>query len=699
MQKMEAVFFLWVTLWTSAVFPPVLGCPELCTCSNKYSRPFAECSFKDLSQVPDGFPPNVTTIGLSANKIGLLSVSSFDKATGLMSLWLSHNKIAFIERGTFAQLLRLRNLDISHNKIVNFPWGDLHNLTGLHLLKINHNEMSSLPRDAFDNQKELRSLRLNNNKFVSLAEGTFDGLVSLSHLQIAKNPFACTCSMEWFRDWISTSTISIPDKKLITCATPKKLNGQPMGNLAQSKCISPEVIIRPESNDHNRNLYEDTELVLTCEVKGNPKPEVTWSIHSKRTKLELPLQFIDIDSSGEFTEDSMGPVTVFNDGTLLISNLRKEDSGKYKCFATNELGSAEDFVTVKVVASPQSMEEKEIPYQHTDPSIHQTTKKIPASDLVPPSETDSVTTAFNAITENVSTSLEKTKRSASNSSKCGLTANTRYVSDHNFSTSLDDIRLLTFDFGVIVLGVSETEARVRLNHRLIPQSSSSSEERVDDSGEKQDLPDASAKAPSGGLYLCAAADQKHSAVQWSKIKDSINTYLFSGLRPATNYSLCLTYREEDCEVQVMFTTRRRVTNLLIIVSVSIFLLTISTVPLLAATCFHLVYKYRSKTYRLILKAKNRYHVEGNLTSNFRVTHTKLQRRLKESHLDEEKEGDSESGDGEKEAETEESVVTDSLCLSQCRVNLEDCEAESESSDRLPLGAEAVNLSRDITSHQ
>uniref|UniRef100_A0A3P9CBC9 Immunoglobulin superfamily containing leucine-rich repeat 2 n=1 Tax=Maylandia zebra TaxID=106582 RepID=A0A3P9CBC9_9CICH len=303
-------------LWVSTAFTTGLICPQLCTCSVKYSRLFADCSYKELDKVPEGFPPSVATISLSANKISVLLLGTFDNVTRLISLWMSHNEIVSIEQGALVPLVHLQNLDISHNKIVDFPWEDLQNLTGLYMLKMNHNEMVSLPMDAFSNLKDLKSLRLNNNRFVTI----------------------------------------------------------------------------------------------------------------------------------------------------------------------------------------------------------------------------------------------------------------------------------------------------------------------------------------------------------------------------------------DCEVHVLFTTRRKVPNLFIIISVSICLLTVSTVPLLGATCFHLVYKYRSKTYKLILKAKDQYHIERNLTTNFNIyaPHAESLKKIDSSQLDEE-EDETESGDGDKEADTEESVVTDSFTLSQCRGNLDDCEVGSEYSDRLPLGAEAVNI--------
>lgn len=705
---MEAADILCFTFSFAAVFTAGLGCPELCTCYDKYGRHFADCTYKNLAEVPDNLPHNVTTVSLSANKISVVPLGSFNNVTQVTSLWMAHNGIVSIEQGTLVPLVHLHNFDISDNKIVDFPWEDLQNLTALRLLKMNHNEMVHLPKNAFSNLKDLRSLRLNNNNFMTITEGTFDGLASLSHLQIYYNNYVCNCSLDWLRDWISTTTVTVPETSHIVCATPEKFKGQMITKLPEFKCTRPNVTIQNKPSIYNATFSEGTTLVLTCEFKGNPKPLVMWKIHTKNQTQDLTFSFTKNDSAVS-EMDQINRIQVYNNGTLVISHLRIDDRGNYSCFANNDFGRAEDSVSVEVVSSPKPTPMKRMKttatFTKTHPSNHQIINQRSDSVHLPDGkrkESTNIIPTFTPTAESNSKSYEERTRFSPHATKCGLTANTRYISNHVLNGSLEDIKQYTFDFGVIALGVSETEATVRLNPLLMPREKSADQAAHAatsgsfnmDSEEHSGHSDLSETVHSNGLYLCVAADRKHSAVQWSRIKEGVNTYLFSGLRPGTNYSLCLTYRGEDCEVQVLFTTRRRVPNLFIIISVSICLLTVSTVPLLGATCFHLVYKYRSKTFKLILKAKDQYHIERNLTVNFNIhaPHTESQRKNYGSQLDEE-EGESESCDGEREADTEESVVTESFSLSQCRGNLDDCEMGSEYSDRLPLGAEAVNITR------
>ncbi|KAB0393791.1 hypothetical protein E2I00_004983 [Balaenoptera physalus] len=134
----------------------VQACPESCDCGEKYGFQIADCAYRDLEAVPHGFPANVTTLSLSANRLPSLPEGAFREVPLLQSLWLAHNEIRRVAAGALAPLGQLKSLDLSHNLISDFAWSDLNNLSALQLLKMDSNELTFIPRDAF------RSLQQDN---------------------------------------------------------------------------------------------------------------------------------------------------------------------------------------------------------------------------------------------------------------------------------------------------------------------------------------------------------------------------------------------------------------------------------------------------------------------------------------------------------------------------------------------------------
>ncbi|XP_055049141.2 immunoglobulin superfamily containing leucine-rich repeat protein 2 [Misgurnus anguillicaudatus] len=700
---MATKYLMLIALGT-AVISSVHCCPQQCTCTDKISHHFVDCAYKDLLEIPVGLPSNVSTLSLTANKIKVLKSKDFINMNQVTSFWMAHNEIVTVERGTLASMIQLKNLDMSYNKIVHFPWDDLSNLTALQLFKMNNNEMTSIPKNAFSNLKDLRSIRINNNKFTTIVQGTFDALTSLSHLQIFHNPFTCSCKLEWLRDWIVKSSISIPDKDNIVCEAPAHLKGTSVTSMPTLDCKAPSVSIAYHPNIDNTELYEGYMVILNCETKGNPKPDVAWEIYSGNQLITFPLPHIvekmEVPINGPPTNTRL---LVFQNGTLIIPRMSKKEDGNYTCSAANDMGKATRSVRLAVAGTKK----------HAINSMLDTK----ASGSVPGDKLDSKSSRNNVISMG-SKSEERTKSFPTGTStitvdkdqakegtdmfqgKCGTNVDTQYISNHAFNLSLDELKQYTFDFGVIALEVSETEAKVQLNPFQMANAKSSIH-----LSQQQDLQTvnkepfslfqtSSKKYPLDFLYLCVSTGNGHSMVEWSKIEEGVNAYRFQGLKPGTNYTLCLTYGGQDCQVQVVFTTRKKIPSLLIIVVVSIFLLALATVPLLGATCCHLLYKYQGKTYKLIMKTQNPDQMEKQIATDFdpRASFVGSEKNFNPSELGE-GEGDLEEGDVEGE-DVEGSVVTESIPESQSKTQ-EDFEMGSEYSDKLPLGAEAVNISAEI----
>ncbi|XP_071354467.1 immunoglobulin superfamily containing leucine-rich repeat protein 2 [Trachinotus anak] len=695
-----------LALWTT-VIGIVQCCPELCSCQDKFAHQFADCAYKDLLVVPVGLPSNVTTVSLSANKIKLLKSKSFVGITQVTSLWLAHNDIVTIETDTLAPLIQLRNLDISYNKIVNFPWEDLHNLTALQLLKMNNNEMVNLPKDAFSTLKDLRSLRINNNKFTTIVRGTFSALSSMSHLQIFNNPFTCSCSLEWLRDWITTTKISVPEPNSIVCEAPEHLKGTLVTKIPKLDCRAPTVTVTSQPNLENTELNEGFMVILNCETKGSPKPQVSWEVIAGNQNYLFPLpSTAEINDAPVNDQTTNNRFLVFRNGTLIIPRMSKREDGNYSCSAVNDLGKAESSIRVAMAGTQKHASNSGI--DSTVGKIHPSarkptepkTSKNNVIDRAKPKEKTS--SEVSSDKTDSSKSVVSVSKNPTLATKCGVRESSEYISNHAFNMSLEDLKQYTFDFGVIALEVSETEAKVQLNPLQLPSSKSNlhlSQTENQETVNKEPVglyQSSSSKVSLDMVYLCVNTGNGHSVVEWSIIEEGVNAYHFRGLQPGTNYTLCLTYGGQDCQVQVVFTTRKKIPSLLIIVVVSIFLLALATVPLLGATCCHLLYKYQGKTYKLIMKAHNPDQMEKQMAGDFdpRASFVESEKTFNPSELGEgEGEAEGEDGDGEREAEG--SVVTESIPGSSSKTNQEEFEVGSEYSDRLPLGAEAVNISEEI----
>ncbi|XP_014907561.1 immunoglobulin superfamily containing leucine-rich repeat protein 2 [Poecilia latipinna] len=706
-----------LALWTTLT-GVVQSCPELCNCQDKFAHQFADCAYKDLLKVPVGFPFNITTVSLSANKITSLESNSFINITQVTSLWLAHNEIDSIQTNTLAPLIQLRNLDISNNKIVNFPWEDLRNLTALQLLKMNNNEMVNLPKDAFSTLKELRSLRINNNRFTTIVEGTFSAL-SLSHLQIYSNPFTCSCSLEWLRDWIETTKISVPEPSQILCEAPEHLKGVQVSKIPKLQCEAPNVTITYRPNIENTVLYEGTSVTLNCETKGSPMPQVNWEVIAGSRFYRFPLpSTAEVNDAPINDKTTNNRFLIFKNGTLAIPHMTTKEDGNYTCSAVNELGKAERSVKLALAPSPKqgsnsvpdsTLDKSHLPgKKHSDPKV--TKNNVINYSNKHEEKTKERTDDGSKHKTGGSEQAGGFYKDPSFGSKCGVREGSEYISNHAFNMTLDDLKQYTFDFGVIALEVSETEAKVQLNPLQLPSSKSNlhlsqaeNQEMVvkEPFGQRQS---SSSKDTLDMLYLCVKTGNGHSLVQWSNIEEGVNAYCFHDLKPGTNYTLCLTYGGQDCQVQVVFTTRKKIPSLLIIVVVSIFLLGLATVPLLGATCCHLLYKYQGKTYKLIMKAQNLDQVEKQMTRDFdpRASFVESEKTFNPSEVgegedEEEAEGDreGEEGDVDRDGDADGSVVTESIPGSSSKTNPEEFEVGSEYSDRLPLGAEAVTISEEI----
>ncbi|KAM3925070.1 immunoglobulin superfamily containing leucine-rich repeat protein 2-like [Leptodactylus fuscus] len=260
------------------ILVPGTCCPSSCQCTNT-TRPSADCSYRELMQVPVGFPENLNQLTLSVNNIRELNRTSFGGILRLTSLWLAYNMITTIHPGTFQSLTSLTSLDLSHNQLNEFPWMDLSTLGDLELINLNNNQLDTIPLGTFNNSKNLRSLQLSSNRLYSLPEGLFDPLTSLSHVQLHHNSFHCSCSLAWLIHWIQSTWITVDKKIEIVCLSPNDLKDIPLNKVPDLQCKKPLEIMSDDTHWGN--------TLLLCKEVAEPYFMIQKEPHGQKNYNDI----------------------------------------------------------------------------------------------------------------------------------------------------------------------------------------------------------------------------------------------------------------------------------------------------------------------------------------------------------------------------------------------------------------------------
>ena len=85
---------------------------------------------------------------------------------------------------------------------------------------------------------------------------------------------------------------------------------------------------------HNQTALDGKDATIACEAEAAPQPNVTWYFNDG-----------EISFSGRLQIDE--------DGSLLISNVRSTDEGKYTCKRENEAGNVTAFAWISVLVRTQ----------------------------------------------------------------------------------------------------------------------------------------------------------------------------------------------------------------------------------------------------------------------------------------------------------------------------------------------------------
>ncbi|VVC94620.1 unnamed protein product [Leptidea sinapis] len=299
-------------------------------------------------------------LDISNNSLEYIPKQIFEALTELRELNISYNKFQNISQDAFRSLHKLRVLDLGGNRLrLLSPMFFRHN-TNLKSIYLDQTEISVIQNTNFQGLEHLEELYIRRNIFLREIEAyVFQDTPSLTHLDISNNsltflplslnmldnlealniggnPWACDCRMAWFGNWADKRKNII--KSDLSCR-----NSYPNDMLTilnNTNCRAPHLVSKSPLTLHRLQ----TIALLECKFDGNPMPSITWITPTRMVYHWNPEPLIpDIfhkhgiahDQNYESIDYAKSRVRVRDDGSLLITDIRREDSGTYLCYATN----------------------------------------------------------------------------------------------------------------------------------------------------------------------------------------------------------------------------------------------------------------------------------------------------------------------------------------------------------------------------
>lgn len=188
-------------------------------------RTIADCAFCDLSKLK--------TLDLQANQIEVLSSEAFRNLSSLVLLDVSQNPIRMLEPHCFRGLERLQTLQMSRlTRSIDFEepvFDDLKNLTKLEMYDSAELVAKVINSSgALHGLRNIQELNLMHNKLSSLRPDFPSFFPKLRVLKVGGNNFDCGPEVQWFSQWIKTSSIKFYSSYSIRCASPPALQFKPI---------------------------------------------------------------------------------------------------------------------------------------------------------------------------------------------------------------------------------------------------------------------------------------------------------------------------------------------------------------------------------------------------------------------------------------------------------------------------------------
>ncbi|XP_078365430.1 uncharacterized protein LOC144649736 isoform X1 [Oculina patagonica] len=160
---------------------------QVCSCIETWAGEFVNCTNRNLSTVPQGFPHTSDRLYLDKNSLTRISGGDFWTLKNLTSMKLAENKIRYLESGSFEHLSSLEFLDLGYNQIRYLKPTNFQDLAKLRTLHLEYNNITSISDSCFKTLIGLKNLDLKGNRLKNISSETFRGLKKLRYLYLEDN--------------------------------------------------------------------------------------------------------------------------------------------------------------------------------------------------------------------------------------------------------------------------------------------------------------------------------------------------------------------------------------------------------------------------------------------------------------------------------------------------------------------------------